>query len=233
MTTQIVFPKFSPLVNIPTKFSPVDPTLPPAYDSIKELGVYDDLPSDVKAQIGKLAQGIPLAAQAKAQAAMAAEASKPETVDKLMSEVRLLGDSVARVDDEFERVRVGLGKVDQNSYKDKNGNPIAKFQPSWVEYQKVRFTAEYRCAILTVTFRNGHSSSGGLVTLLLPLKPISEVNSNCFLLHLLLLLNDMKIDFLLIAPDVDTLEPDELPDAKADLSNLIKVSYTSLRNTFL
>ena len=58
---------------------------------------------------------------------------------RVMDEVKALGDNAVKVDEAFERVRVGLGKVDQNDYKDKNGNPVPKFQPTWVGYQKVAF----------------------------------------------------------------------------------------------
>ncbi|KIJ60872.1 hypothetical protein HYDPIDRAFT_43068 [Hydnomerulius pinastri MD-312] len=93
--------------------------LPPSYDSIKELGVFDQLPVDTKAQV-----------------AIANEVSKSDTMDKLMDEVKALGDSVLKVDEAFERVRVNLGTVDKNDYKDKQGNPVPKFQPTWVAYQK-------------------------------------------------------------------------------------------------
>jgi len=109
--------------------------LPPAYDSIKELGVYDQLPVDVKNQLNSLTSIHP-AAQTKAQEAIADEVSKSETTDKLMDEVKALGDSVLKVDEAFERVRINLGTVDSNDYKDSQGNPIPKFQPTWVDYQK-------------------------------------------------------------------------------------------------
>ncbi|KAF9226019.1 hypothetical protein BS17DRAFT_867367 [Gyrodon lividus] len=109
--------------------------LPPAYDSIKELGVFDQLPADVKNQLNSL-PSIHAQAQAKAQEAITDEVAKSDTTDKLMEEVKALGDSVLKVDEAFERVRVNLGVVDNNDYKDKDGNPIPKFQPTWVDYQK-------------------------------------------------------------------------------------------------
>src|SRR4051812_4886833 len=111
-------------------------SLPPAYNSIKELGVYDQLPADVKNQLPNLA-ALPPTAKAKAEEAMAKEVAKPETQKTLMDEVKALGNSAVMVDEAFERVKVGLGKVDSNDYKDKNGKPIAKFQPTWIGYQKV------------------------------------------------------------------------------------------------
>ena len=109
--------------------------LPPAYDSIKELGVYDTLPSDVKAELPNLVN-LPPSVQEKGLAAMANEAAKPETKVNLMEEVQALADGAVKVDEAFERVRVGLGQVDSNNYKDKQGNPVPKFQPTWVGYQK-------------------------------------------------------------------------------------------------
>jgi len=92
-------------------------------------------------QLGEL-QSTPLPEEVKrtAQAAMAEEAAKPETMDKLMQEVQDLSDSLIKIDQAFERVRVQLGTVDNNNYKDENGNPVPKFQPRWVGYQQ-RFTA--------------------------------------------------------------------------------------------
>lgn len=75
-----------------------------------------------------------------AQAAMADEASKPETTDKLLEEVRGLSDSLIKIDQAFQRVKIDLGKVDANDYKDENGNPVPRFQPTWIGYQQ-RFTA--------------------------------------------------------------------------------------------
>ncbi|KAF8069982.1 hypothetical protein FPV67DRAFT_995495 [Lyophyllum atratum] len=72
-----------------------------------------------------------------AQAAMAAEAEKPETAANLLDEVRALADSAVKVDQAFERVKIDLGKVDQNNYKDKDGKPVEKFQPKWIAYQKI------------------------------------------------------------------------------------------------
>jgi hypothetical protein len=122
--------------------------LPPAYDSIKELGVYDSLPNDVKANLPSLV-GLPQSVQEKAQAAMTAEAEKDETKTLLLEEVEALADSAVKVDEAFERVRIGLGTVDKNDYKDKKGNPVPKFQPTWVEYQKVITSISIVSNILT------------------------------------------------------------------------------------
>ncbi|PPQ72187.1 hypothetical protein CVT24_002399 [Panaeolus cyanescens] len=54
----------------------------------------------------------------------------------VMDEVKVLGDSVLVVDQAFERVRIILGSVDDNDYKDKYGHPIPKLQPTWVGFQQ-------------------------------------------------------------------------------------------------
>ncbi|KAH8078428.1 hypothetical protein BXZ70DRAFT_961749 [Cristinia sonorae] len=110
-------------------------SLPHEFDVIKELGVYDDLPADVKQSLHDLAVQPP-SVQEKAQEAMAAEVSKPDTQDKLLEEVKELGDSAVKVDAAFERVRVGLGQVDNNNFTDANGRPVPKFQPTWVGFQR-------------------------------------------------------------------------------------------------
>jgi hypothetical protein len=137
MTTLPVHtPIKNPIITNPIKIFPA--TLPPQYEPIKELGVFDQLPADVQKQLTDMStKNLTAAVKAKAEKAMADELAKPETQDKLMAEVRALGDSVVKCDEAFERVRVGLGKVDSNNYKDKNGRPIPKFQPRWVGYQKV------------------------------------------------------------------------------------------------
>jgi predicted nuclease with TOPRIM domain len=71
-----------------------------------------------------------------AQEAMEKELAKPETINKLLAEVRALAGGAKKVDDAFERVRVGLAAVDENNYRDRNGE-IRKFQPTWVDFQKV------------------------------------------------------------------------------------------------
>ena len=84
-----------------------------------------------------LANGVPDTVKEKAQAAMADELSKLETAQSLLDEVRALGDSAIKIDQAFERVKIDLGAVDQNNYKDKSGNPIPKLQPTWIGYQQV------------------------------------------------------------------------------------------------
>lgn len=84
-----------------------------------------------------LAKGVPPSVVEKAQTAMADEVAKPETAKALIDEVKALGDSAIKIDQAFERVRIDLGKVDNNNYKDKDGKPIPKMQPTWVGFQKV------------------------------------------------------------------------------------------------
>ncbi|PPR08017.1 hypothetical protein CVT24_011078 [Panaeolus cyanescens] len=93
--------------------------LPPAYDSIKELGVWDSIPDNIKATLPQLTK-LPASVQEKAQAAMLDEATKPETYQTLMDEVKALGDSVNVIDQTFETVRVGLKAIDDKHYTDKD-----------------------------------------------------------------------------------------------------------------
>ena len=95
-------------------------TVPPSYDA-------------AMAQLKQLQdKGVSDAVKEKAQAAIADELAKPETAKNLLEEVKKLGDSAIKIDQAFERVKNDLGKVDQNNYKDKNGKPIAKLQPTWI-----------------------------------------------------------------------------------------------------
>ncbi|KAJ3552646.1 hypothetical protein NP233_g12832 [Leucocoprinus birnbaumii] len=98
----------------------------------RELSAYDSIPSNVKKSLDELTRFLEdklKTTQEKAEEAMAKEATKPKTYQPLMEEVEALGDSVVKVDEAFEQVRVGLGKVDNNNYKDKEGNPIPKTDP--------------------------------------------------------------------------------------------------------
>ncbi|KIJ46159.1 hypothetical protein M422DRAFT_250194 [Sphaerobolus stellatus SS14] len=113
-------------------------SLPPAYDSIKELGVYDTLPADIKNQLPNLV-GLPESVQLKALEAMQEEAGKDEIKNELLEEIKQLAGAAKNVDEAFERVRVGLGQVDNNNYTDSNGKPIGKFQPTWTGYQNANF----------------------------------------------------------------------------------------------
>jgi hypothetical protein len=58
-----------------------------------------------------------------------------QTNDKLLLEVRALAGNVEKVDEAFERVRVGLAELDGRNYRDRNGL-IRKFEQTWVGFQK-------------------------------------------------------------------------------------------------
>ncbi|KAH8078429.1 hypothetical protein BXZ70DRAFT_961750 [Cristinia sonorae] len=109
--------------------------LPPQYDVIRELGVYDQLPIEVQSSLKGLVL-LPPSVRDVAHQAISEEVAKPDTQDKLLKEVNDLNDSVIKVDQAFERVRVGLGQVDNNNYTDPNGLLVPKFQPTWVGFQK-------------------------------------------------------------------------------------------------
>ena len=111
---------------------------PPPYDSVRNLGVYDQLAPDVRTQLlGLTSYHLPSWAQATAEGAMIEPLDKAETRQNLMDEARALRDRAVKVDRAFERVRKGLRQVDAKNYNDKNGKPIPKFQSTWAGYQKV------------------------------------------------------------------------------------------------
>jgi hypothetical protein len=103
-------------------------TVPPTYEqAMAQLKEYTD-------------KGVTQVVKDKAQAAIAEELAKPETAKTLLDEVRKLADSAIKIDQAFNRVKNDLGTVDQNNYKDKDGNPIAKLQPTWIGFQLVGLT---------------------------------------------------------------------------------------------
>ncbi|KAJ3554693.1 hypothetical protein NP233_g12365 [Leucocoprinus birnbaumii] len=55
--------------------------------------------------------------------------------EEFMAGVKKLADQAIGTDRTFEVIRRELAIVDRNDYKDKNGKPIAKLQPTWVKYQ--------------------------------------------------------------------------------------------------
>jgi hypothetical protein len=60
--------------------------------------------------------------------------------DDIIAEVKKLAQRAVATDKSFEDIRRQLVKVDQNEYKDKTGQPIAKLAPTWTKYQKVGFS---------------------------------------------------------------------------------------------
>ena len=112
--------------------------LPPDYDTIRDLGVFDQLPWDIQAELLDLpTYSLSPSAKARADDAMIKHLEKGDTRKSLMEEVKALRDNAVKVDEAFERVRKGLGEVDANDYKDKDGKLIPKFQSTWEGYQKV------------------------------------------------------------------------------------------------
>ena len=109
----------------------------PPYGSNRELGAYDQLPSDVKDQLPQLLglPGCSLPPSAKVRAEEHSE--KAGTPESLMEKLKVFGDNVVMVDQAFERVKKGLGEVDAKNYKDSGGNIIPKLQSTWVGYQDV------------------------------------------------------------------------------------------------
>ncbi|KAG8776465.1 hypothetical protein FRC12_000899 [Ceratobasidium sp. 428] len=67
----------------------------------------------------------------KAEAAMATAFADPKTNQQLLTEVRALSDAAIKIDQKFVSVSGELKLVDDNNYKDKNGNPVPKLKPQW------------------------------------------------------------------------------------------------------
>jgi hypothetical protein len=113
------------------------------YVSIRELGAYGQLPSDVKAQLPPSQlfdlPGYSLlpSAKVKAEVAMIEYPEKADTPESLIEKLKVFGDNVVKVDQAFKRVKKGLGEVDAKDYKDNGGKLIPKLQSTWVGYQDV------------------------------------------------------------------------------------------------
>ncbi|PPR08019.1 hypothetical protein CVT24_011080 [Panaeolus cyanescens] len=59
--------------------------------------------------------------------------------DDIKEQVKKLAEQTTKTKDAFEFIRRKLHLVDENHYKDKNGRPVAKFEPTWKRYQ-ARYT---------------------------------------------------------------------------------------------
>jgi hypothetical protein len=130
MVTSLDPPSYSREVSTKSRFTSyrrTDELNPPRYDEvIRQFEVLESHPE--LAELRQIAYD-----------AMAKEAAKPETISKLLVEVRALAGSAKKVDHAFERVRIGLGKVDDHHYRGRDGEPIPKFQGRWISFQKASF----------------------------------------------------------------------------------------------
>ena len=102
---------------------------PPSYDeAMKQL---QDLQS----------RGLTADEQATVYNAMSAKVQSSS--DDVTQGVKKLADQAIKTDRTFESIRTQLALIDQNDYKDKGGQPVAKLQPTWVKYQRVRGTSRF------------------------------------------------------------------------------------------
>ena len=124
---------------------------PPVYDQLLPLDIVGDPspPTHVSALV-----------HSTAQEAIVAQLATPETKTKLVQEVEALADSALKVNESFERIKVGLGKIDEKNYEDKDGNLVDKFQPTWMGYQKVRVVLMTLFALLRISPSVGLIFSG-------------------------------------------------------------------------
>jgi hypothetical protein len=95
---------------------------------------------------------VPALVHPTAQDTTVAEVATPETKTRLMQEVQSLADSVLKVSNAFERIRVDLGKVDEKNHRDKDGKLFDKFQPAWIGYQKVTVVPRMSFSFLYLRF---------------------------------------------------------------------------------
>ncbi|PPQ73413.1 hypothetical protein CVT24_008507 [Panaeolus cyanescens] len=78
-------------------------------------------------------------AEERANAYDAMTAQVNSSSSDIMEQVKILADQTIKTDRVFESIRQQLRIVDDNEYKDKNGHPIAKLEPTWKKYQS-RYT---------------------------------------------------------------------------------------------
>lgn len=138
--------------------------LRPLYDSIRELDTCDLqqlLRWSVQAQLLDF-PGYSLQPSAMAEDGMTRikYLEKADTREGLMEEAKSFRYCAAKVDAAFERVRKGLEKVDASDYKDKDGKPIQKLQPTWVGYQRVSLAIS-KCHLAAINW-GIKLSAGGL-----------------------------------------------------------------------
>ncbi|KAG6877277.1 hypothetical protein C0992_010378 [Termitomyces sp. T32_za158] len=80
---------------------------------------------------------LPLGAKLVAQNAMREEIEKTLGSEQIVKETKQLFDSVIKIDQGFERVKIGLGGIDSVRFR---GKPVEQLQPQWVEHQHVSFS---------------------------------------------------------------------------------------------
>ncbi|KAG6861474.1 hypothetical protein C0995_016253 [Termitomyces sp. Mi166 len=89
---------------------------------------------EVLAQLEALAShDLPLEAKVTGQNAMKEEIEKVLGPEQIAKEAKQLADSVIKIDQGFERVKIELGGVDNGHFR---GKPVEKLQPQWVGHQQ-------------------------------------------------------------------------------------------------
>lgn len=93
-----------------------------------------------------------MSAEEQATVYNAMSAKVQSSSDDVKEGVKKLADQAIKTDRTFESIRTQLALIDQNDYKDKGGQPVAKLQPTWVKYQRVIDTSmfERRSAYFTL-----------------------------------------------------------------------------------
>ncbi|KAG6885160.1 hypothetical protein C0993_005400 [Termitomyces sp. T159_Od127] len=78
-------------------------------------------------------QDLPLETKLMVQNTMREEIEKKLGSEQIAKETKRLVDSVIKIDQGFERVKIELGGIDSVQFR---GKPVEAFQPQWVEHQQ-------------------------------------------------------------------------------------------------
>lgn len=82
-----------------------------------------------------------------AYAAMTKQATDPATTEKMVQEIQDLFGRTIAMGESFERVKIELGRVDANGYKDQDGKPLERLQSTWIGFQNVSYYSVLRTAL--------------------------------------------------------------------------------------
>lgn len=99
---------------------------PPSYEAV--LAHYEEL----------VKKGFPDSVKAKAEEAVTKAIGDSATQQSLVKEVLELSESAINIDRAFQRVSVGLGKVDEQGFPTSDGKELEKLRPQWDEIHQAR-----------------------------------------------------------------------------------------------
>ncbi|KAH0589662.1 hypothetical protein H2248_005389 [Termitomyces sp. 'cryptogamus'] len=76
---------------------------------------------------------LPLETKVVAQISMKQEMENTLGPEQIVREAKQLADSIIKIDQGFERIKIELGRIDSGHFR---GQPIEQLQPQWVGYQR-------------------------------------------------------------------------------------------------